>query len=344
MTTIKPEKILKELADLWIETAVPSSDSGAGESSGVLRACSMTMLVIADESEDPQGIGETLAQLMKEHPSRAIVIRLRKSPEPWLESRVFAQCWKPFGSRRHICCEQIEITSSDSRLPDVPAVVLPLVVADLPVILWCRSGRVTELEGFRELEALAQKVIFDSASFPDQDQVLGKLLSAGLPATRVADLAWGRLTRSRELLAQTVNSPDLLESLSRVDELRVHARGPTPGIPARYFAAWLANRLALAGSFPRIEWDLEEWNEHLSLKGVTLKGPDGFSLSTEVKETVGNGAVVDIKVDGRVNRVVLLRPSEYELLLQELSIPGRDLIYEAALRRSCVADSSLSEF
>ena len=335
---INPEKILKELADLWIETAAPSGppsgSNAAGESSGVLRACAMTMLVIADESEDPLGIGETLAQLMKQHPSRAIVIRLRNSPEPWLESRVFAQCWKPFGSRQHICCEQIEITSSDSRLPDVPAVVLPLVVADLPVILWCRSGRATELDGFRELEALAQKVIFDSASFPDADKALSKLLDASLPTTRVADLAWGRLTRSRELIAQTVNSQDLLESLRRVDEVRVRARGPQPNVPARYFAAWLADRLALVGSFPKLEWDLEEWDEHLSLKGVTLKGPDGFRFSAEVKETVGNGAVVDLKVDGRVNRVVLLRPSEYELLLQELSIPGRDAIYEAALRRA----------
>lgn len=332
--TIKPEKILKELANLWIETAAPSDTKAPGESSGVLRACSMTMVVIADESEDPLGIGETLAQLMKEHPSRAIVIRLRNSPEPWLESRVFAQCWKPFGSRQHICCEQIEITSSDASLPDVPAVVLPLVVADLPVILWCRSGRATALAGFRELEALAQKVIFDSGSFPDPDKALSTLLGADLPGTRVADLAWGRLTRSRELIAQTVNSEDMMESLRRVDEVRVHARGPKPNLPALYFAAWLSNRLALAGAFPKLAWDLEEWAESLSLKGVTLKAPNGFSLSIEVKELVGSGAVVELKVDGRVNCVVLLRPSEYELLLQELSIPGRDLIYEAALRRA----------
>jgi hypothetical protein len=333
-TTINPEKILKELANLWIETAAPSNTSAPGESSGVLRACSMTMLVIADESEDTLGIGETLAQLMKEHPSRAIVIRLRNSAEPWLESRVFAQCWKPFGSRQHICCEQIEITSSDASLPDVPAVVLPLVVADLPVMLWCRSSRATDLDGFRELETLAQKVIFDSASFRDPDKALSRLLGAGLPGTRVADLAWGRLTGSRELIAQTVNSEDMLQNLRRVDEVRVHARGPRANVPARYFAAWLSNRLALAGSFATVEWDLEEWREPLSLKGVTLKAPDGFSLSIEVKEIMGSGAVIDLNVDGRVNRVVLLRPSENQLLLQELSIPGRDLIYEAALRRA----------
>jgi len=332
--TIKPDKILKELANLWIETAAPAGAEAKAESSGVLRACSMTMIVVADESEDTQGIAETLAQLMKEHPSRAIVIRLRDCAEPCLESRVFAQCWKPFGSRQHICCEQIEITASEASLRDVPAVVLPLIVADLPVMLWCRSGRAPELQGFPEIEALAQKVIFDSASFADHDKALSKLLTVSLPGTRVADLAWGRLTRSRELIAQAVNSEDLLESLKKVDRLRVHARGPKPEIPARYFAAWLLNRLALLGAFPKLEWDYTPLDVPTSLNGVSITGPDGFSLSAEVKQSVTNGVVVDLIVNGRVNCAVLLRPSEYNLLLQELSIPGRDAVYETTLRRA----------
>jgi glucose-6-phosphate dehydrogenase assembly protein OpcA len=325
--TIKPDKILKELANLWTETAAPGAE-------GVLRACAMTMIVIADESEDTQGIAETLAQLMKEHPSRAIVIRIRQSSDPWLESRVFAQCWKPFGSRQHICCEQIEITSSDASLSDVPAVVLPLVVADLPVILWCRSGRSTDLPGFREIEALAQKVIFDSRTFADQEKALSKLLAASLPGTRVADLAWGRLTRSRELLAQAVNSEDILASLRQVDQLRVHAKGPKPDVPARYFAAWLANRLAQAGATPKLEWDFTPVDVPTSLRGVRMTAPDGFQLSAEVTQSFANGVSVDLIVNGRLNCAVFLRPSEYDLLLQELSIPGRDPIFEAALRRA----------
>ena len=76
---------------------------------------------------------------------------------------------------------------------------------------------------------------------------------------------------------------------------------------------------------------------------AALAGPSGSGKSTLLNligtldrptkgEILYEGAVVDLTVDGRVNRVVLLRPSEYELLLQELSIPGRDPIYEAALR------------
>ena len=169
---------------------------------------------------------------------------------------------------------------------------------------------------------------------PDQEKALSKLLTASLPGTRVADLAWSRLTRSRELIAQSVNSEDLLHSLRQVDVVRVRARGPKPDVPARYFAAWLSNRLALAGAFPKLEWDFTPMNVPPSLRGVSITGPDGFSLSAEIKQSVTNGVVVDLTVNGRVNCAVLLRPSEYESLLQELSIPGRDVIYEAALRRA----------
>jgi hypothetical protein len=116
--------------------------------------------------------------------------------------------------------------------------------------------------------------------------------------------------------------------------MRVRARGPKPDVPARYFAAWLSNRLALAGAFPKLEWDYTPMDVPTSLRGVAITGPDGFSLSAEVKQSVTNGVAVELGVNGRIHGVVLLRPNEYELLLQELSIPGRDPVFEAALRRA----------
>ena len=76
----------------------------------------MTLIVVVEEERDAQAIGETLASLMHEHPSRAIVLRVRSGEEPSLSARVFAQCWMPFGSRQQICCEQVEIISSLGEL------------------------------------------------------------------------------------------------------------------------------------------------------------------------------------------------------------------------------------
>ena len=103
--TIQPDRILHELSELWVSLGKQHGD----ESAGVLRACAMTLVVVAEAREDAAEVGETLALLMREHPSRAMVVRVRDEDAPELEARVFAQCWMPFGQRRQICCEQIEI-------------------------------------------------------------------------------------------------------------------------------------------------------------------------------------------------------------------------------------------
>src|SRR5436190_14878262 len=155
-TTVAPEKILRELSQLW------SAEAKQGEA-GVLRACSMTLVVLAEESDDASALGETIAALMPEHPARAILIRLRGGGERELTERVYQQCWKPFGQRQQICCEQIELTASDAALADLPSVVLPLAVPDLPVILWCRSARLRRMAQFCEIAKMSSKVVLDSA-------------------------------------------------------------------------------------------------------------------------------------------------------------------------------------
>src|SRR5436190_21954292 len=154
-TTVAPEKILRELSQLW------SAEAKQGEA-GVLRACSMTLVVLAEESDDASALGETIAALMPEHPARAILIRLRGGGERELSERVYQQCWKPFGQRRQICCEQIEITASDAALADLPSVILPLAVPDLPVILWCRSSRLEQRPEFGAISRMATKAVMDS--------------------------------------------------------------------------------------------------------------------------------------------------------------------------------------
>src|SRR6266536_1879491 len=145
MGAVAPEHILKELTHLWVSLGKQGETETAA---GVLRACTMTLIVIAEESEDVGALGETLAALMPEHPARSILIRLRGAGEATLTERVYAQCWLPFGQRRQICCEQIEIIATDAALADIAPVVLPLAVPDLPVIIWLRSARLWDLPTF----------------------------------------------------------------------------------------------------------------------------------------------------------------------------------------------------
>jgi len=119
----QPERIMKELARVWTSLAEEERHQGGPT---VLRACAMTLIVATDdEDEDSLAVSQGLTELMHTHPSRAIVVRLRNAPGV-LESRVFEQCWMPFGHNQQICCEQVEITATMNHLQDVAAVIAPL--------------------------------------------------------------------------------------------------------------------------------------------------------------------------------------------------------------------------
>jgi glucose-6-phosphate dehydrogenase assembly protein OpcA len=315
MNTVAPENILKQLAELWTTLG----KEGQQESSnGVLRACTMTLVVIADESEDVSNLGETLAALMPEHPARAILVRLSAEGERALSERVYAQCWMPFGQRRQICCEQVEITASDAALADLPPVILPLAVADLPLVLWCRANRVLNRPEFRQLAAMASRVVVDSGGFPDPDSAFRWLLAAQKSAPPVADLAWTRLTRWREMLSQVFENRENLAHLSGSAQIALSdtERATTRAL---YFAAWTKDGLESLGARVQIRITQAE------SPSLTLTSDGG------VVRLERQGDRLVTTVDGASQCTNLPLPNDYLLLREELSIAGRDAVYERTL-------------
>ena len=320
MATVAPEKILKELAELW-ETTGKQGTEESGH--GVLRACTMTLVVVAEESDDVSRLGETLAALMPEHPARAIVIRLSGGGERALAAHVYAQCWMPFGQRRQICCERVEITASDAALADLPSVVRPLAVADLPLILWCRSTRVLDAPEFRELEAQATRVIVNSSDLPDAASALRRV-SAEVEGTRAAggpptgDLAWTQMTRWREMLAQVFENRQNLARLTGSVRIRVSDAG-TVTTRILYFAAWVKDVLESVGVKAGVTVARE--------KATALElAADGFIVRLERQ-----GECLATTVEGATQCTNLPAPNDYLLLREELGVSRRDVVFERTL-------------
>jgi glucose-6-phosphate dehydrogenase assembly protein OpcA len=315
--TVSPESILKELAALWTQ-------EGKQGDAGVLRACSMTLVVIAEADDDAAALGETIAALMPEHPARSILIRLLGERERALSQRVYQQCWKPFGQRQQICCEQIEITASDPALGDLPSVILPLAVPDLPVILWCRSARLVRRPEFGELARMATKVVIDSAAAPDAIDAIRRMADAvrsgsGIADPVWADLAWTRLTRWRETLARVFENRDTLARLSEVNRVQV-SFGPGYETAAWYLAAWAANALASVGQVVTPVVERQDESLRLELSGGTFR----VELSRQDDRLV-------TMVNEQSNCTNLPRPADYHMMREELGIVRRDAVFEATL-------------
>ena len=322
--TIQPEKILRELSELWVSLG---KDAGHGQASGVLRACSMTLVTLVEEAEDPADVWSTVAALMPEHPSRAIVIRFRPSAERELASRVFSQCWMPFGHRRQICCEQIEITASDASLSDLAAVVLPLAVADLPVILWCRSPRLFSLPDFAQLAKIAHKLVVDSAVFADPAQALALIGAHSRSGQILGDLAWTRLTRWRGLVAQIFEGRQYLARLPEIAEIRISFGGAVAPTEAYYLAAWLLDCLEKVGARARTSWVASPEAPAGQLARIELLGGQAPRVSISVAGDLAHQTAL-VQVDSLSSRTMFPPDNDYVLLREELSISSRDPVYD----------------
>jgi hypothetical protein len=324
--TVAPDKILRELSELWVAQAKEGD-------AGVLRACSMTLVVLAEEGDDPSALGETLAALMPEHPARAVLIRLRGAGERELTERVYQQCWKPFGQRQQICCEQIELTASDAALADLPSVVLPLAVPDLPVILWCRSARLTRMAEFGEIAKMAAKVVLDSGEANGETSgkasgcvdAIGRMLDLLRSGALVGDLAWTRLTRWREMLARVFEDREYLAKLPGISGVRV-SFGAGFETAALYMAAWVVNALGDAGVQAKAEVTRSAATPSLH---VSLDGRD-FRVELERQDdrlTIR----VNIAVNALTHCTNLPPPSDYLLMREDLGIIRRDPVFERTL-------------
>ena len=234
------DEILEELRELW---AALGKAAEQGDSQGVVRACALTLMVFAEETDDAVSIGETLAELMREHPHRAIVVRVRRDAPPLLEHRVRAQCWMPFGRRQQICCEWIEIIAAEASLADLAPVLLALRAPDLPMALWYRSARLFESPALPAATLAANKLIVDAAAAGDPPAMLRRLAKAAAAGPPIADLAWTRLTRWREIVAQVFESPASRALLSRIGEVRVFHAGERVPPEACYLAGWVLDAL-----------------------------------------------------------------------------------------------------
>lgn len=306
--TISPDRVLKELAELWVD------EGKSGSGSSVLRACTMTLIVIAEEGEDASGIGETIAALMPEHPARAVLIRLCGSTKRALSAQVLAQCWMPFGQRRQICCERVEIIAADAALADLPSVVLPLAVADLPVLLWCRTPRLLGMPEFRQMAGMASKVVVDSAAMPDAAEALRRIASAIGRGTMVADLAWTRLTRWREMLAQVFENRARLAQLAGVGSAVVEY-GPGFETAARYMAAWIGGALNA-----RVELRPGDAKLRIELSGSDLR-----------VELARQDGTLTVTINELSHQTNLPQPTDYLLMREEMSIVRRDPVFERTL-------------
>ena len=317
--TLQADKLLRELANVWEELGKQGVEDKSG---GVLRACAMNLLVCVQGDVE---VGETIADLMHEFPSRVIVLRVKKTSTPTLEGRALAQCWMPFGRRQQICAEQIEMVASPDTLRDTPSVIRGLWAPELPVVIWFRHAALLSYPEFAMLLPMAHKVIVDSRDAEDPEWTIAQLQALQRDGHAVGDLAWARITRWRESVAQMFDHPGCHARAGAIESITVtHTSLSTP-TTSRYLAEWVASSL---GRDVKIDYKSLRESRAWEIHSLELRG-EGF-VATIVRKDANQ---VEMTWDCYSSALMFPRLTQSTLLLEEFEVLDRDPIFERVLAR-----------
>jgi len=190
---------------------------------------------------------DIVAKLTLRHPHRAILVNaMPHAPNDQLDAWAQAHCQIPQPGRPRVCGEQITIEARGSAVDRVPNTILPLLVPDVPVMLWWMRGEPFDDPRFARFADMVDRMIVDSATFGQPEASLARMAALLESGIRISDLSWSRLTPWRELTAQFFDTPALAAHLDEIARVAV-AYEARPGeavdrSQALLLVGWLAAR------------------------------------------------------------------------------------------------------
>jgi glucose-6-phosphate dehydrogenase assembly protein OpcA len=207
------------------------------ENGGYVPARVLNMLVFV-ESRYSGEIANRLRRVGRYHASRTIVFSYEPDRER-LNARVsIASEGEPGPEQVALLRETAVVEIGERHLDDLTTIADPLVVSDLPTLLWSphRHGEATDA-----LLGLAQATLIDSIEAPVWSEAIERACELS-GRVYVVDLAWLRSTPWRERVAAVFDPVDMRPELESLDSLHIRHH-PDSTVAAMLFVGWLATRL-----------------------------------------------------------------------------------------------------
>ncbi len=303
--------------------------TSAGPAMPPVRATVLNLVGYAQDRIQAAEMAAQAAALAEQHPSRTILL----SVDPigltgdW-DIYVSAHC-HPAVPGFLVCFEAVELVAHGAAVEQLPAVALSLLLRDLPVVLWWPGDAALDSILFQRLMASADRLLVDTATAPDPEDLLRRLAGLGRMERcqcTISDYTWYRLTPWRELTAQFFDAPDCRPCLERLQEVRLEVTMPPGRIDwtqGYLLAAWLATRLAWAPAEPL--WSPIAGGERIDL--LRGQAPVSVDLVAAVEPTAEPGLQTLALSAGLPEGTALFtirrfsREARAELLVQ---LPGRE--------------------
>jgi len=223
------------------------------ENGGYVPARVLNMVAFV-ESQWSGEIANRLRGVGRYHASRLIVFSYDPRRECLDASASVAAEDDPKPGELILLRETVIVEIGDRHLDDLLSIADPLVVSDLPTLLWSPHGHP---EAAGALLPLAQAMLLDSVDEPAWHEAIDRACAYSA-RVYVVDLAWLRSTPWRERIAATFDPPGLRAELEEIVAITVRHH-PDSTVAAMLLIGWLASRL---------DWRLES----LTHRGDVLSG------------------------------------------------------------------------
>ncbi len=208
------------------------------ESASFVPARVLNLVCVVDKAWSGE-IANRLRGVGRYHASRTVVCEVESGRETIDAVATIASDVHPQAGEFALLRETVIVDVGERHLAGLDTIVDPLVVTDLPTVLWSPHGHSDAVEALRPL---SQVVLLDTG---DEPEVLDGLQRA-VELSRdmyVVDLAWLRSTPWRERVAATFDPEHLRPDLSTISAITIRHNPDSVGA-AMLLVGWLASRLS----------------------------------------------------------------------------------------------------
>jgi glucose-6-phosphate dehydrogenase assembly protein OpcA len=237
-------------------------------------ARALNMVCIVDKAWSGE-VANRLRQVGRYHASRTIVLAVDPRRTQLDAVATIASDTQPKPGEFALLRETVIVDVGEKHLRALDTIVDPLVVTDLPTVLWSPHGHP---EAVDLLLDLAQVVLLDSLDDPDLNEGLERAREL-LQKAYVVDLAWLRSTPWRERVAATFDPAHLRPDLRHISAVTIR-HNPESAAAALLLLGWLASRLSWQPS------RLISRNGSLAGKAHAKRQDVALCLEPEVKQSV----------------------------------------------------------
>jgi glucose-6-phosphate dehydrogenase assembly protein OpcA len=251
-----------------------------------------------------------------------------------LEAEVSAQERTESGHR--VSTERVILHAHGEPARHLASLAAPLLIPDLPVILWWPGRPEFDNSLFDDLCQLADRLVVDTdEGFSDAD--LKRLLEVARrkqSRAGIGDLNWARLMAWRHVAAQFFDMPNMLARLAHIRGVSIFHGSDGSTAQARLLGGWIRSRMATIGIDVPLEFRPEESLDHGIHRFLIYTGGDEGPARFSMTRLRGGRLSTQIRLGDQelAERTVRLESRATEELLSiELTLPGHDVLFEEAL-------------